>query len=292
MQRYMLGVVLFLSGGTIQGYIEEYDRLFHRKTGVIIDILHDAHACQRHLSCGDILKRAFSFVKSRLYKTEGRLLEVLHAIETHDPQRVELVWEVGRDMNPGTSQFLAHGHRLVRDTFRKLSFVAADIARDAFEDILLMRPTRRPRDMNYSIDGTSIARPVPLPAARAFAIKKNYGEVGWRTFDEYFTQISQNATNQYKKGFMSGKRFSRHAFNEVACFDALCDIELLSHILASKKKQVIVYCGGWHADNLIDFLVDKMGFRIRHEVYRHGKELEPEDLDLIMSYSRLEQPPA
>ncbi len=262
----------------VHGYVEGYDRLYHKDTKVVIDMLHDAHEGQKRLSRRDMTHKSFSYIKKRLYKTEARILDALTLIEQVDPHQVELVWELGKFHSPGDSAFLAHGHTLVKQQFPKLDFIAGDLSRDAFEDILLIKPARRPKDLTYSLDGTSIGTPVPLPNIRIKAIEKNYGTNGCQQFKKYFTTITKRATNYYKKGFLSGKRFKKSDFDRVSPFDALGDAEMLSYILSSEKKHIIVYCGGWHGDNLTEFLVKKMGFKLTHDAFNQGHELKVRDL--------------
>ena len=253
----------------LAAYVVAYDRLYSKDTNVVIDILHDDHATQRRLSRRDMLKKSFSYVKKRLYKTEKRILQALDRIQQVAPGKVDLIWELGLYSEPGDSAFLAHGHKLVKKQFPRLNFIVGDIARDALEDILLSRSGA----LTYTIDGTSINNPVPLPKARMHSIKKRYGAKGWQSFKSFFTTTAKRVTKHFTRGFLAGKRYKHSYFEKLDSFDALCDIELVSHILSSEKKHIIVYCGGWHADNLTDFLMDKMGYDLTHEVYNRGREV-------------------
>ncbi len=278
LRSFFSAALLLSSSISLKGYLIGYDRLYCRKNNVTIDILHDDHQSQRRLSRKQMERKPFSYVKSRLYKTEMRILDALANIQSVRPEAVELVWELGKFHVAGDSAFLAHGHNLVRKKFTKLRFVAGDLARDAFEGILLERPSRRSKNLNYRIDGTSIGKPVPLPDNRIKAIERNYGQDKCQLFKGYFDTTAQRATKHYKKGFLRGKRFKKADFKRQSRFHTLGDIEMLSYVLASKKKHIILYCGGWHADNITEFLVKKMGFRLTHEVYNDGYEIRVKDM--------------
>jgi len=61
-------------------------------------------------------------------------------------------------------------------------------------------------------------------------------------------------------------------FDKNDCFDRLADIEMLSHILASDKKIIILYAGGWHCENILKFL-QRNGFTCTRYIENNGNEL-------------------
>ena len=57
------------------------------------------------------------------------------------------------------------------------------------------------------------------------------------------------------------KDFFEQSPKRCRSFHSLCDIEILSHVFASKARKIVVYAGGGHCKRIANFL-EKNGFRV------------------------------
>ncbi len=278
LRNILLAVCLLAIPARMSAYITGYDRLFDHRTNKIVDILYDEHVQEKSLSERDIKKKGFNYIKNRLYKTERRFLDILATINTNAPGQVDLVWEYGLK-DGGEDQFIGAGKCLVKKQFKNINFICADTSRDAFQELLLSDQNRHP---NKQYKGVSFQEPMPLPDVKKVDIFKNSGKDAWLAYEKLHADTIARVKAEYADDYLRGYDLSEEDFEEENAFDALADIEMLSHVLASPTSHVIVYAGGWHSRRISGFL-KKCGYKRLHRVSDGDGQVSPNALNRIGS---------
>lgn len=271
----LVGFLSLLRSMALHGYIEGYDRLSNPKIHKVVDVLYDDHIIERGLSFRDMKSKPVPYIEQRLFKTEKQCMSSLRTLNKTNPGQVDLVWEHGLG-GPDRALFIGFSDRLVKEQFPNLNWIASDICRDAFE-ILLFDDHR---SSCRSHCGVSVKEPLPIPDERHAAILKNSGELVLKEFKTLHTKTSQRCKGYFSEKYFSGISFNGCDVDYNKPFDALADVELISHILASDKPHVIVYAGGWHSDKIVRFL-QKVGYTLVSSVHSSYGEIPSSALKLI-----------
>ncbi len=272
-QSALLGLVLV--GSSTYPIVMGYDHLYNRKTGTTIDILYDSHNSQKRLSVDDMERLSYEEIKPELYPTEQRVLEAFKVLNTKAPGQVDIVWEQGFNTEGDDSAFLGFPEKLVINRFRNLNVILSDMCRDAFEKLLLKRKFKKRKK---SVKGVSFANPLPVATTVLNQIARTYGNGVRQAFVQLRKQMIDDLADRFLKRFKKGKKFKPRDF-ENGAFNGMADCEMLSNILSSSKKHIIVYCGGWHSEGIRDFLVHYAGFEpVGNQVRERDYEMDPRDL--------------
>ncbi len=237
------------------GYPCGYTQLYRAGTRTTVDVLYDLHVEERGISLDqlDRVSASYQAFKKRLFESEK---QVLHALErlnvTAEPQSIDLIWECYAAYRPGAPEFISYG-KAIKSFFKNLHFIYGDTCRDngfcglfkvKFDGEVIQFPNRA---------GSTFESPVPLSADRIKKIVLNSGQVTWLNFKHYYEETMKKARDHFKP-------FQKHVidyerlFDNNEHYDALADVEILSNILASDKKRIIVYIGGWHSASIVPFL--------------------------------------
>ena len=242
---------LFLAHGgafAISGYTRLYNP-FNRTT---IDILYDDHIPQTHLTLRDMKRASVLSIEKRLEQSERRFLQSLRVINKRPKGSVALVWEQGINTDAHT-EFIGHSHRLVKNQFKNIRYVASDISRDAFEE-LVYTSQRRGKRVICSIYGCSLENPLPLSKKQKESIVRNAGVKAWYEYKQFYAKT----ISSLKKHFGKRKYCTFADFENNDLFDSLADCEMLSHILAAGECHIILFAGGWHSRNIAQFLQKRL----------------------------------
>lgn len=270
--------VLSMNSGLLADVVG-YDRLYHPGTNKIIDLLHDDHVNERKLSNRDMRRKPCSYIEKKLFRTEKRFIKALRTLNEKAPGTVDVVWEHGI-YKDADREFIGFSHRLVKGQFPNINWIASDISRDAFEELLYADGRR---SLGKKFRGVSMNNPMPISDATMAAILTYSGDHAWAEYKKLHTKTVNRLKARFKRDYLNDVDFRERDFKGTKPFDALADLEMLAHILASNKPHVILYAGGWHADHIADFLSKKLGYTFLKEEYNRGDEISVSVLNLIDS---------
>ena len=255
-----------------------FDRLYNPYNNTIIDLLSDSHARQDALSSDDMHELPFYEIEQLLYPTERRFLQALRVLNTQNYPSVAVVW-VQDAYDNADDQFIGFSGKLVQDRFEKLKFYGSDQCRAFFWGLMCKKP--QGRTLERSVYGVSFKDPMPLPYERRVKIFQNSGEKAWDAYEKLRKDTIAAIHTLYGEDYLCGKEFKRKDFKDVDAVDSLTDSEMLSYILASGEKHIIVVAGGWHINNIYDFLTEKIGCELQHSSKTLHGSVPLKDFDLI-----------
>jgi hypothetical protein len=259
-----------------------YDRIYNPYSNVTIDIIYDHHVHNPFLKRQDLLEGDIAFIEQCLDPTERRFLQVLKKIDDRGSGAfVDLIWEHGYE-SLGVDQFIAFSERLVKDRFRNINYIAGDMSRRAFLELLYMPPIRGRRSSTTSYGWCTFDKPMELTEDRILQIFKNSGNRAWDEFSDLYVLVLNQLKSRLAHRYFNGHIFKREDRpGSIAEIAALTDIEMLSHILASSKPHCIVFAGSWHAYHISKFLTERLHCHVIHECFPRSQRVPLEYLDRI-----------
>ncbi len=281
----------------IYSYVYGYTRLYRAPTGTgegtTVDLLYDCHQ-PNDLSINEMESLPIPTIKKELHPSELRVLEALEKINTSPlAKSVALIWENATEGVPRDSSFIAYSHRLIRRRLRKIAYLYADTSRARVAMACMQgKSFFWGLDPEYTYRGISFRNPIHLCKGRIRKIIARSGKQAWKQLNSLRIRAVSSFKNcgieEFEKYLKMQEKGSGFAFFHERVFLAFCklaDVEILSHILATSKKRIIVYCGGLHAENIESQLIDLFKFTCefsyggRLPVFgRLPDELEPEIL--------------
>ena len=271
-QSVLLGLVFF--GSSAYPYVTGYNHLYNPHTNTVVDILYDAHVEQEWLSAEDMENLSFHRIKPQLFKTEQRLLDAFEVMNRQGEGLVDIIWEHGLNLC-GDSAFIGYPEELVERQFRNINLVPSDICRDAFEELLC---EKRRRNIEKTLAGVSFVNPMPVSDEDLAMILSTYGDRTFQEFERLRSETANRLVDRFVSRYLKGTKFRRKDFKKDD-FDVLADCEIISNILSSRKPHVIVYCGGWHSEEIYYFLTDYAGFKpVGKQIKDRDGEINPKDL--------------
>ena len=255
--------------------ISGYDRLYNPFNGRTIDILYDDHIPQAHLSTSDMEKAHLATVEKLLDPGERRFLQMLRILNKQPKGSTALIWEQGINTD-ANSEFIGHSHRLIKNQFKNIRYVASDISRDAYE-ALVYCSQRRGRRVSQCIYGCSLDNPLPLSSEKKNSIVHHSGVKAWHEYKKFYAKT----ITSLKKHFAKRKYCTFADFENNDIFDSLADSEMLSHLLAASEKHVIVFAGGWHSHNIVNFLKKRLNCSLTYSTHPQGRQVAISALERI-----------
>lgn len=265
-----------------------FDRIYNPHNGVTIDLVYDTHLRNMHLNSEQMHSGDISVIEACLDPSEINFMQTLRNIHSHSQQAsVDLIWEQGYDTN-GVDQFMAFSDRLVKEQFKNLSFIPSDFTRHAFVELIKMPIRSGQSRLNASFLWCSFEKPMDLPDERIAGILDKSGDKAFTEFNELYTLVINQLKAHLHEDYLTDvcartDTFELGSMIEIA---ALTDVEMLSHILSSSKKHIIVFAGSWHANNLCKFLVERLDCKlIERFLFPHMRGKDP-----INNLKRIELP--
>ncbi len=263
--KKLLLIILFGTTQSTLSLVNGYTRLYRADIDQTIDIVHDNHIVENGLSQEDMSVLPIDKIKPKLFSSEQRFLEVLESLDkSSQTGEIAFIGESRGDHNYGIPLFIDHTERLVAQRLNTIKFIHADNWR---------------RDKRGLIDFLMLGKS-PLYLIDNDAIIKHSGLPAWDALANLITQSTEAITNYFTALELSEGRkqemlfhFKRHPLQVKELifveyylhnpdFWALCDIEIISHILSTPHKRIIVYAGWWHVANITDFLTNKACYQL------------------------------
>jgi hypothetical protein len=267
-------------GSVVYPKICGYARLYHQKSGAAVHLIYDRHDRIANLTDSEMWLAPYEQVKSKLYRSEQHILTLLETLNGQAPANsVEVIWESHPRMFSGGyyPQFIVMGERFVKEQFTNLSYIHADTCRATGLFGLLTI-----KDFSYcNLSNVSFSNPVPLPDERQIRIIQNSKVC----YDQY-ARLRQDTVQKLKvleSGAKNNVSFVRHAVVTDPTMVAVTDLEMLSHILASSKKKILLYAGSHHCENIRKFLLNTGEYRERdYWVNTNRQELDNHLLNKLL----------
>ncbi len=260
---YFIPVLILLSSISVSlnAYIYGYTRLYRQDTHTTLDILYDVHYEERGLSSDDMLHKPLSEIRPQLFCTERYLLDALDVLNDAT-QPVTVVWECVDLVADCRPVFLEYGIPLVQMRCPNFNFYASDTWRKRNIEI-----------SDYILDQNSLL----LELIDKDAITRISGMDVWHSFVELSVTVENKLlqTFYHFRDVMRSHTIVDYHPRAGLEFAELADIEMLSHILSTPDKKIVLYAGGTHAKNIQEFLVKFGHFRVAHSfVHEDYQELD------------------
>ncbi|MBA2307553.1 hypothetical protein H0W26_05460 [Candidatus Dependentiae bacterium] len=244
--------------GVVKAYVYEYKKLYREATRTTIDLMYDLHEPVKGMTSEQFLALDKWTAEKKLYPTEQKVLEVLRRWNANR-YKCEVIWESPASsdyrctpVNPcfiGLHSFfgiekMPYIRYIPADRHRSCGFNSLFSVKDKGVDML------RPNLTNCSFDD-----PAPLSFAVDRAIKRGGGLPVWSQYKNLYSKVIRNLKSYFWRAYYTKEVLDfRKDFHTNDAFHELCDIEILSHILASAAQRIVVYAGGWHCRNIAEFL--------------------------------------
>ncbi|MBA3752188.1 hypothetical protein H0X06_05370 [Candidatus Dependentiae bacterium] len=265
-----------------------YQKLNREKTNTTIDILYDVHSSVPHITIDKFFRLDRETAKKRLYPTEQKCMKFFEEW-SKDGHTLDLIWEdssCGYDyLTPRNPCFISLAPFFRIDKLSCIRFICADrYRRCGFTSLFsIMKDGKKVRDLNLTC--CSFKNPAPLSSEIVSAIQRSSGVCTWLNFKSFYERVIKEVKDYFRPYYESGStvEYKKHFTNNYF-YHALCDVEILSHVLASQSKRIVVYAGGWHCKNIADFLI-RNGFSVVYSKISSRKtELDVRDLSFLEGY--------
>lgn len=231
----------------------DYKRLREKhKKNVLVDVVYDAHLPILSVSVDELECLPYKEAKKKLYPLEQRILTAFERLNAKRSS-VDIIWEFRRNGRIGESCFIGLAPRWIETQFKNLSFTYADNQRVSFKSTFISNLP--------NITGSTFTNPMPLLSKLESKIKAVSGNKVWQSLKKLHDKTKKDLYNTYVQDYHSGNQ----DFIPNDAYDAIADVEILSYVLSSNKKQRIVYTGGEHADRIVDFLIANADFELLDE---------------------------
>ncbi len=275
--KMLVGMVLSALSHSARAYVYEYKKLYRESTRTMIDLLYDRHVSIPDVNIEQFLELDPKVAKKKLYLTEQKVLETLSTL-SRNCSTCDLVWETASRSDdfwsPVNPRFIVLHSFFRIGSMRNIRFIAADRHRKC-GFISLFRVFDNGSLLNsFNSTGCSFDDPIPLSSADSVRILEASGYVTWMRYNTCREKAIKDLKSYFRVAYYNRRALDyTKDFVENDAFHALCDLEILSHVLASKSQRVVVYAGGWHCENVSEFL-KKNGFReLCHQRNPSCKEL-------------------
>ncbi len=248
-----------------RAYVYEYKKLYKEDTHTTIDLLYDVHVVTPGIQSNQFLQLNPAVAAKKLYPTERKILETLYKLKD-SRSNCDLIWETSSRMrgpwNPVDSRFMTLSSFFNIWDLGNVRFIPADRYRKCGFNSLFTILKKGSVVRGCNLIGSSFDDPAPLSEDAVARIVQESGYATWLRYNDFRLKITNNLKNYYRDAYYKRRALDyAKDFRKNYAYDSLCDLEILSHILASKAQSVVVYAGGWHCRNVSEFL-EKNGYRV------------------------------
>jgi hypothetical protein len=263
----------YLSTADIKAYVYGYTRFYRPDTQKTIDLVYDRHVSTENLSHDAMHNYLCDEIKQGLYRSEKVLVDSLEHLNQVHPHDTTVIWEhAGPQFYPKEVHLLSYPDRLVIGRLRNLKFVSSDTWRHEY-----------PACIMSVLGGSSLHSRV-----NRNEIIENSGYEVWQKYQAAVKATQNRLVNTYSphRELVARSKhnddlykdlfFARDPYSEIA------DLEMLSHILASSHRRIVLFAGGAHSERIANFLMENTSYELVHSVIdRHYTELDPTELKRI-----------
>lgn len=254
-------------------YVYGYSRFYRHDTETTIDLVYDRHTPADNLSHDAMHSDLCDEIKQGLHPSEKVLVDSLEHLNQVHPQDTTVIWEhAGPQFYPKEVHLLTYPERLVIRRLRNLKFVSSDTWRHEYPGCILS--VLRGSSLHTRVNRDAIIE------NSGYEVWENYRATMKATQSRLVNTYSPHrelvATSKYNDDLYKDLFFARHPYSEIA------DLEMLSHILASSHRRIVLFAGGAHSESIANFLIENTEYELVHSVIdRHHAELDPSELKRI-----------
>ncbi|MBA3752187.1 hypothetical protein H0X06_05365 [Candidatus Dependentiae bacterium] len=270
---------------SVDAFVYGYTKLYRGRTQTTVDLLYDVHIGVPHITIHDFFKLDLNYAKRKLYPTEQKCCDFLQEWGK-DCRRMDLIWEAStcdyEYSTPRTPCFIGLAPFFKFDKISFICFISADRYRRTGFTSLFSITENGEKVTDPNLIGCTFENPAPLELTTIAAIKRSSGFSTWLNYKAFYDKTVGDLKD-YFRPFYYGRHvleYQKH-FTQNNLYHAMCDIEILSHILASNAKRVVVYAGGWHCENIAKFLKNNDFIVLSSKVSSHAKELDARELNIL-----------
>ncbi len=259
-----------------RAYVYEYKKLYKENTHTTIDLLYDMHVSVPGISSKQFLRLPPEVAVMKLYPTEQKVLEALYKLND-SRSTCDLIWEAFTRtkclMSPVDSRFITLPSFFKIWDLRYVRFIPADRHRKCGFNSLFTVFNEGEFMPSSNETGCSFNDPAPISEATTRRIMQESGYATWMRYNDLRTIKINDFKSYFGDAYFKRRALDyRKDFHKNDAFDSLCDLEILSHILASEAQSVVVYAGGLHCEKVSEFL-EENGYKIRYHQRASYKEL-------------------
>jgi hypothetical protein len=250
--------ILFVKTSS-EAYVSGHSKFFRDSTQTTVDLLYDTHVEYDFIprtKTGKVDIAAKNLL-SRVHPTERKVMAIFDHFSAAIPGSIDVIWEIGGQRTPYNSEFIGFAP-FILERNKGLNVIRSDYWRNSFDSLFNYN------DGTYFQNsvGSTFENPFPLAQSRVDRINLQSGAQAQSFFLHQHAQLTREILEVYRPLGIASKKtglnFEYHFDNDF--HHQIADIELLSNILASDKKRILVYAGGWHCENLTRIL-PAYGFR-------------------------------
>lgn len=297
---------LGIAGGVLRdskAYVYGYKRIYRESTNTTVDLLYDIQIPVPDLTTEEFCALSCEEAKKKLYPTEQKILNFLQEWEKNG-YACDLIWESAASKSsytyyypPVTPCFLGLDTFFGLTSMKSLTFIPSNMHRTfGFFSLFEVLDDQGKRKFDYKEEGgelkygynathCSFEDPAPLSSLAKRDILRYSGVKTWHQFHDLRSRVIKDIQSYYSVSYSTTKKLSyTKDFLENPRAYALCDIEILSHVLASQALRVIVYADGAHCLKVSEFL-EQNGFSCLYEALPKDKSYRQKSLPVYPELS-------
>ncbi len=277
--RILASMALIISfSPSAQGYVIAYTKLYRKNTDTIVDLIYDCHMPSKEVKAAELHLLGPKLASHKLFPTEQKVLNLIRAWEKKGSE-CDLIWETAicDYWPPSIWCLLTMASFFKLHKMKSVHFIPADYHRECGFNSLFALYERDTRLCPQNLTGCSFDNPAPLSAKLAEEIEQVSGTATWQDYKSMRKRVVKTVKDYFEPWSREQSKLMCQELYGNFFFYTLCDIEILSHLLASKARRIVVYAGGWHCSNIALFL-ERNGFEILYSRGETGPNLESKEL--------------
>lgn len=272
---------MLCSSQNMIGYAYGYTRLYRPDTRTTVDLVYDYHKATRDLTHVEMDLDLCDDIKQGLYPTEKMLVESLEHLNREHPQDTTVIWEHDYNMLPAEVHLLTYPQRLVMNRLRNVHFVAADTWRHDYPSCI--SSLLRGGSLHHRVNRQAIVQQSGAHVWEQYQALMNL-TVG-KLLTAYGTYRDRVAASRHNDALYRQLFFAKTPYAELA------DLEMISHLLASPHRHIVVFAGGLHCENIANFLRCYTPFELVHSAINWNfSELPAQELKRIQQEHGSQRP--
>lgn len=258
-----VSTILFSSHQT-HSYPYGYTKLYNDSTDTVVDLIYDTHVPRTRHWGSTIHGLTYAQIKNELWPIEVAVLDAFESLNARSSHSIDLLWE-SSPARPIDSAMLIACESFVNGRFFRLPFKHSDTWRPDFSNLFFRHGV-----LKY---GVSMNKPLPVYESMRSHIARNAGSSLLNAYESFSQGVEKEVKNYFKPHYDRGVKvggehddFWLENFHRNDTYHAIADAEMISNILSSDKKRVILYAGGWHCTNISRFLKKNGYHELHHKV--------------------------
>ena len=223
----------------------------------MVELLFDWHMPPPGLSQGELFLMGPILAFQKLFPTEQKLLQSIRTWEAGE-NPCDLIWETGLSdcWIPMTQCWclLSMASFFKLTTLKHVRFIPADRHRECGFNSLFNLYKEKIQLCPQNLTGCSFDNPAPLAPEIAQEIEEVSGTATSKNYKATRKRVIQSLKEFFALWHHERTKIPAEEIFRNSRWNALCEIEILSHLLSSRARRIAVYAGGSHCSNISLFL--------------------------------------